>query len=141
MPHRALLGGVAVMKRHVAAAAQARPRFLESLKQELHQPGSDALVRLYALAAGVLERGVHFQIKKRGRREHKVCGEIFRRKIAAFEGLVTNSEVLLLLRGSMRAQRQRMARLERGVGVEGKVLFHTSSHGAEHSLTPASAEI
>ena len=70
--HRALLGHVAVVKRHVAAAAQATPRLLQRVEQKLHKPRVDALVRLYALTLGVLRRGVHLQVEEGGRREHEI---------------------------------------------------------------------
>ena len=70
--HRALLGHVAVVKRHVAAAAQAAPRLLQRVEQELHKPCVDTLVRLYALTLGMLWRGVHLKVEEGGRREHEI---------------------------------------------------------------------
>ena len=70
--HRALLGHVAVVKRHVAAAAQAAPRLLQRVEQELHKPCVDTLVRLYALALGMLRCGVHLKVEEGGRREHEI---------------------------------------------------------------------
>lgn len=73
---RALLGDVAVVKSHVPAAAETRPRLLQRLKQELDQPCVHALVRLDALPLRVLLRSVDFQVEERGRCEYQICAEI-----------------------------------------------------------------